>query len=1049
MASIDNLVKEENYTGTSLAIDLMRKVRDSRFGSAIKILLAGLTAYGPMAVRGLAQELENYTAIIQPGEIADIEALLQSVTVSNASGDDKPLDFLIQSLDDGRYKVTLQIPEEGLSSDVIDSIQSLIWGGQSTDNDLTETKYGFQITKNNGNFVVADIKGTFNTDKYDGLIVNSRSSVKTGESHPELTVAASQGDSDWDSGIKPTTLENIIQTSENFTSTRVPFKDFNVQADDREGYGSEQNFYVEPNSDVYSLLIWSNDAPEGSSIEVDSISLYDEIVTSNQSFNGNQAVVIVDELPTDGLVFEVNGYSSEPMDVAVAEVSEDVAVETPVVEDVAEVPIIEDTSGTEAHAVTDPNFDPNINHAPEIQDFYFEVPAYVMQGETNEDLIYAIPFAQGIPELDTGAFISDPDGDNLEVLVQTSSPSISGYVEDGVLYIAGNNPSFSGEGSVTITATDPEGLSDSTTVDVVVFDDDKTLTNNDGSLDYYVRWGWELDKNRILSVEKHASKYGFSDLSRLNRSINFSSFWEMPKLKDIEKSVHWYNELVSGGWWTLEAQLNLVTEILEDLVAAGVTGFRYLNTKYVKGIEGTGKVYGIFDRYVPTGISLRDFEEDFVINEAHRLGLVVIASDNISGDAPGSYVEGYQLELSDPDQFWKECSDFTIKQIQRRVNLGVEIASVGVNLYNINLHAPGYSLRKNDSEIIKIIESSQEVTPGPVTHLGGTLWRHYGDVLMTDFNFHNYLDIVSGGLVECCDFPFVSSPNPSLEACISSWEDIFKNHVIPFQQKQNKPFLAFENGVFSAQHAIQWGSFFTLHNGGLDLYDMAPSSIDQELFYDSFLTVSEGVSGFYGPGIYWVNFVSDPRIGGNQDTSMSPMHKSGYEVMRNHFLETPEGKRIVLDGSFDDWPEGTILANDPIGDARVGGDDLTSLRAFEDEDYLYFGIGYAELPLRNLQILLDTDSDGEQEFVIGLSRWQNAPLYAMVSEVNSPSGQNNTIGSLFLSLNDNFIEMRLRKANLSGLGEQIRVSVEDKSDNYSQTDDKFGSTYIIPRRNLN
>jgi hypothetical protein len=124
---------------------------------------------------------------------------------------------------------------------------------------------------------------------------------------------------------------------------------------------------------------------------------------------------------------------------------------------------------------------------PKINDYYFQHSAYVMQGVDDLDSIYALPL-EGIPELGTGYVAIDSDSDELSWVVVTSDPAIGAGFQDDTLYIWGADASWSGYGSVTLSASDETGASDSIEIPVTVFRKDKTLVNPEGKEDYFVPW---------------------------------------------------------------------------------------------------------------------------------------------------------------------------------------------------------------------------------------------------------------------------------------------------------------------------------------------------------------------------------------------------------------------------------------------------------------------------------------------------------------------------------------------------------------------------------
>ncbi|MBS3788956.1 hypothetical protein KGY79_12280, partial [Candidatus Bipolaricaulota bacterium] len=78
--------------------------------------------------------------------------------------------------------------------------------------------------------------------------------------------------------------------------------------------------------------------------------------------------------------------------------------------------------------------------------------------------------------------------------------------------------------------------------------------------------------------------------------------------------------------------------------------------------------------------------------------------------------------------------------------------------------------------------------------------------------------------------------------------------------------IAHENGCYSAEGSLPWGSFFQVLTG-VNLNEVAVSTHDQKLHYESFIRAFKDEGWFYGPGFFWVNFVGNCTIGGINDRS--------------------------------------------------------------------------------------------------------------------------------------------------------------------------------------
>ncbi|MBS3788955.1 hypothetical protein KGY79_12275 [Candidatus Bipolaricaulota bacterium] len=403
-----------------------------------------------------------------------------------------------------------------------------------------------------------------------------------------------------------------------------------------------------------------------------------------------------------------------------------------------------------------------------LNDKYFAHPAYIMQGVSERDKIFAMPLG-GIAQIDFYPVRKEAWLNQVNWSVKVDSPKmVEATIENDVLYIRSRADSNTGAASVKLAATLPAGETSQAIIPVIVFRKDKTLTWFSGEKDFFVPWDSQLDINRCKSVQSHADRYGFDDLSRLDYTIRFSNWRPMPQLRDIEKSIFWDNELVTNGFWPKAAQLRLTTAFLEEFATLGVNAIRIENPMYIEGRTGT-EIYPVYDRKL-AGPTMRPDELAYFVNEAHRFGMMVVVSTQLWGDPGpngGHAIESFEFVPSDREEFWGNYRRLLRSEIPKRLNLGVDFLSVGFNLHLVDSES-GFE-HVTDREMCKTIEVARELYFGPITYFGGSLWYKIGDTWNADFRFWEKIDILSTGMIHT-ERPLTRSNDLGMEDLVAEWE---------------------------------------------------------------------------------------------------------------------------------------------------------------------------------------------------------------------------------------------------------------------------------------
>jgi|GEM_PF-6526510 len=644
---------------------------------------------------------------------------------------------------------------------------------------------------------------------------------------------------------------------------------------------------------------------------------------------------------------------------------------------------------------------------------YLAHPAYVMQGASGHDEIFAMPL-DGIDELGFyplryAALVQDATWS----IVEVSHPEgISASIEGRTLYIWGNSPDWAGYGEVTLEVKSG-GESASLIIPVTVFESDRALTSPDGKADYFVPWGWELDRNRILSVEAHAAMYG-KTTEFLDRSVNWSMYMRMEPLNDVTKSLWWSNELVTNGWWTQEAQRNLVDMILLELHEANAGMVHIVNPYFLARATST-EFYPVYDRWA-TGPTMRPEEIEYFVNECHRLGMKTLVAPNICVDPDknqGRWFEVSDLRPPSVGQLLDSYEGFILPRMQDWKDLGVDFLCVGRSLDMF-----GEDTVQNreviDQKLIDLIDSVKTFFPGPVAAMGGTRHHWFGNTPYPDRVFHGHGDFVSLGVMNYFD-PVVDIAEPTVEEMIEGWKTRIEEYYQPFQQRYRKPFIPFDNGSWSVDNGDQYGSYALLVGYASEEETRNPKQFTKEdanptpqaIYYESFLSAFSKMEGYYGPAFYRIEFQSVRQAaGGLDDWTMTPRGKPAWEVMASYFGGFV-ASQVVVDAKLDDWPDGATVVGDAEGDqARASEADIAEARFFQDPRYLYVAVSYNSGFTGKLEVKVDLDGDYAPDYLVTSDQWEEDPMIATVSRVADNYA---TVGFADIRVVDDVLELRIDK----------------------------------------
>jgi hypothetical protein len=408
---------------------------------------------------------------------------------------------------------------------------------------------------------------------------------------------------------------------------------------------------------------------------------------------------------------------------------------------------------------------------------YFSHPAYVMQGVSDRAAVFAM-LLDGIEELKFYPIVDGVDLENVVWSVEVSHPeSIGACIEGNTLCIWGSNASCAGYGEVALEAVLGDAVS-SVAIPVTVFREDKTLTNSDGKKDYFVPWSPELDANRILSVEKHIRTYN-KDEGDLDRSIQWSRWKKMEYRKDVDFITLWFNSSIPWArGWIESSQFALVDVLFDELRRLGVDGIRLRDIYYFMGLNGT-ELVPIYNR-AWFGVTRRQHETDYVVNEAHRCGMSVVL-----GNAYFPHVasRGYELFSANPtprEEFFTNVLEQEQISLRNWMELGVDIVDLGTQLETINNEnsVTWEKARHIDTMLAQMADAVRKIYPGPLYHAALPFGAFYPGKTQLEAEFWEHYDILGSGMMA---LRVTSYSDPTLAQLIEGWGMLIEDYHQPFQ----------------------------------------------------------------------------------------------------------------------------------------------------------------------------------------------------------------------------------------------------------------------------
>jgi len=671
---------------------------------------------------------------------------------------------------------------------------------------------------------------------------------------------------------------------------------------------------------------------------------------------------------------------------------------------------------------------------------YFTHPAYVIQGISNREDVFAVPL-EGVPEIDLYPTRVQTSCALVEWSVSVEDPSLAeASIEDGTLYVWASTETSTGVTSVTLRASLEDEDPSYVVIPVIVFRSDRTLSWFSGEKDYFVPWSPRLDINRILSVEEHMKQYG-KDEGNLDRSIQWSRWWKLDDLRDATFSGIWPLDLYEEGtFWPIEAQIALVDALLAEMRDVGFDTVRLKNTYYSFGLTAT-EFEPVYD-YFNAGVSKQPAVMRYLINEAHRWGLRVIMSNLIGIDMRSTedvYHETWQATPDPIDDYWDNYQELMVRSMEEWQELGVDIAAVGESIELVEPRTPS-NMAKTSDAFVSIAEASRDVYDGPLTCYTSCQWLpgQYVD----EASFWEALDILGPAIND--DYVIhVDSDDASVEELLAVWERRIDEYFQPFQRRYNKPMIAWHAGCFPLDGSATWGVQFNAHNPERMSGDCLDLD-EQRRWYEAAVTAFESMDGFRGFGAFWYHFYY-VMLGGVHDIDLSPRLKPAEWFLAEHYDGTATSRPIRIDGDVSDWAEKGILVEDATGDNRPGGDDLLWLRATQDDMYIYLALQYSAEPQGGLAVWLDLQDDGQWDYFVGVGPaffWYDQKGW--IGHVHRSTNSDQSSGVADVAVSGGFLELRLNRRYIDEHAGPIGIRITDANATWTADDDAIPYWTTVP-----
>lgn len=631
---------------------------------------------------------------------------------------------------------------------------------------------------------------------------------------------------------------------------------------------------------------------------------------------------------------------------------------------------------------SDPKAQPEV-HGDLLNPAFFAHPAYVMQGVSERDKVSALPL-HGVPELSFYPVLGEISASSLTWTFEVSHPEgIGAAIEDGTLYIWGNNPEWQGYGEVELHVRAPDGRGSWVAIPVVVFCTNRTLVNPKGKRDYFVPWSWRLDLHRIRSVQEHMSRYGKGDDSLLDRTLRFSCWQRMPHLKGAALPG-WSGP--PGG--VLESWLlDRVDETYRELRRIGCDAVS-ISRSYQ--MEEDGAACPIVAPH-----TMSDEEIAYAINEAHLQGLRVMLVPDVK--------EAHSRHFAPPNiDGWFACYFRIVAD-----NAGIA-ERTGVEYFTLaNIIMPDLFIdwpleRRTSLWIDKMTDLlSGVVRPryaGPVVHMPGFMYLSDGHLDLVPFL--RQVDIVG---VNSQFVHLTTSRSPSYDEIYKVLQDYAHRYYVPLHNSLNKPMFVNEGFIESYD-----GVLALTDASGRIPEDAVYDGDEQAIWYRAWFAVER--EHMFLRGFGWVGWAYDAAMGGVGDVGWTARLKPAEREIARAYGAPDPFRTVWVDGDASDWEDATLTTSGTVKGGMPGTVRIERLSIKVDEAYVYVAIWVSSglPPDHGFVILIDKNGDRAADVPIGTAADGGFPhwmafMHAAPMNFDALTG----ILDIHADANHRFFEMRI------------------------------------------
>ncbi|MFC1712417.1 dockerin type I domain-containing protein [Candidatus Poribacteria bacterium] len=571
------------------------------------------------------------------------------------------------------------------------------------------------------------------------------------------------------------------------------------------------------------------------------------------------------------------------------------------------------------------------NRSPVIQ-AQFPDEIIARQGDTDLDKIFALPIR---------GYDADDDPLTWSVL---SPQGIEGDVINDTLNIWSERDFF-GYGEIEVKLEDSHGDFDSVAISVTVIKSNNTLPGPGEGTEYYVPWHPDLDRNRILSVEKFIMEEGYFE-DALDRSIHHSRWRKMEFIRDVEFTSTWMNEATNQGW-TEEAMKMRIDYMLDELRYVHVDTIRVRLPYFMESVDST-TIIQLFDysevNEGTTRLSIPDWGLRYIVDQAHNKGMKVMMLPSVIN---GQDFSRSEIHPTDWQLWFDNYGDEVYRLADLAKDTGVDFFTVGQALINFSGTISNLEWSQNMSNVLH----RSRVYKGPIAYLD-SLFTLRGNQQPNDWRQYPFLwevDIIGTTLMYS---DLVTGSNLSESIIIRRYPNVIDRYISPLSEL-SKPIIAYENGVPSMEGVLNNFLDFIAARYKSPIVDMH----EQELWYDALFQALEDEPWFFGFGWFGISWRS---LGGVQDTGLTFRGKLAEDIVRYYYGNSDSSKRIIrIDGDFADWQPDYHLVSDPLNDIAIEGPDLIGLDGVRDDMYLYLRVGFGSGLQDDNSVIFNFDLNGD------------------------------------------------------------------------------------------